>query len=64
MPNILLRGNRYCRALFTTVLVCLDHVSLLVMWTPSNLKLSTYSPVDENGGMLGPPLLSFLFFCV
>uniref|UniRef100_A0A8C7M1R1 V-type proton ATPase subunit F n=1 Tax=Oncorhynchus kisutch TaxID=8019 RepID=A0A8C7M1R1_ONCKI len=33
----------FCRALFTTVLVCLDHVSLLVMWTPRNLKLSTSS---------------------
>ena len=33
MTNIfsLLMGNRFCRALFMTVLVCLDHVSLLVM---------------------------------
>jgi hypothetical protein len=36
-------GERFCRALFTTVLVCLDHDSLLVMWTPRNLKLSTRS---------------------
>ena len=36
-------GKRCCRALFTTVLVCLDHDSLLVMWTPRNLKLSTRS---------------------
>ena len=36
----------------------MDHSSLLVMWTPRNLKLSTllhYSPVDENGGVLSPP---------
>ena len=53
MPNLfsLLWGNRFCRALFTTVLVCLDHVSLLVMWKPRNLKLSTCT----NGGVLGPP---------
>ena len=47
MPNLLslLRRNRHCRALFTTVLVCLDHDSSLVMWTPRNLnlKLSTCS---------------------
>ena len=58
MPNIfsLLRENRFCGTLFMTVLVCLDHVSLLVMWTPRNLKLNLlhYSPVDENGGVLGP----------
>uniref|UniRef100_A0A673VM05 Clusterin n=1 Tax=Salmo trutta TaxID=8032 RepID=A0A673VM05_SALTR len=43
MPNLfsLLRGNRRCRALFTTFLVCLDHDSLLVMWIPRNLNLST-----------------------
>ena len=59
MPNLfsLLRGNRFCHALFTTVFVCLDHVSLLVMWTPRNLKLNLlyYSPFDENGGVLGAP---------
>jgi hypothetical protein len=58
MPNLfsLLKGNRFCCARFTTVLVCLDHVSLLVMWTPSNLKLNLLhcSPVDENRGVLGP----------
>ena len=45
MPNVfsLLRGKWCCRALFATVLVYLDHVSLLVMWTPRNLKLSTCS---------------------
>ena len=59
MQNIfsLLSGNRICRALFTTVLVCLDHNSLLVMWTQGTLKLLNYSPVDENGGMLGPLFL-------
>ena len=43
MSNLfsLLRGKRFCSALFTTVLVCLDHDSLLVMWTPRKLKLST-----------------------
>ena len=48
----------YCRALFTTVLVCLDHNSSLVMWTPRNLKFSThstFSPVNVNGGLFGPP---------
>ena len=45
MPNLfsLLQGKRCCHALFTTVLVCLDHDSLLVMWTPRNMKLSTSS---------------------
>ena len=44
MPNLfsLLRGKRCWRALFTTVLVCLDHDSLLVMWTPRNLKLQPH----------------------
>ena len=60
MPNLfrLLRGNRFCQARFTTVLVCLNHISLLVMWTPRNFKVSTCStaaPFDENGGVLGPP---------
>ena len=58
MPNLfsLPRENRRCCAHFTTVLVCLDHDSLLGMWTPRNLKLNLlhYSPVDENGGVLGP----------
>jgi hypothetical protein len=38
--------------------VCLDRVSLLVMWTQRNLKLSTcsnYTPVVVHGGVLGPP---------
>ena len=45
MPNLysLLRVKQCCCALFTTVLVCLDHDSLFVMWTPRNLKLSTRS---------------------
>ena len=60
MPNLfsLLRRKRFCRALFTTVLVCVDHDSSLVMWTPSNLKLSTRSttsPVDVIGGLFGLP---------
>ena len=41
-----------------TVLVCLDHDSLLVMWTPrifEALNLLHYNPVDENGGVLGLP---------
>ena len=57
----LLSGNTFCYALFTTVLVCLDYVSLLVMWTPRNLKppnLLYYSPVDEIGGVLSPLLYS------
>jgi hypothetical protein len=46
----LLRWKRCCRALFTTVLVCLDHDSLLVMWTPRNLKLLT--PLQPRRCML------------
>uniref|UniRef100_A0A673XFH2 Solute carrier family 26 member 6, like 1 n=1 Tax=Salmo trutta TaxID=8032 RepID=A0A673XFH2_SALTR len=38
-----MRGKRHCRALFTTVLVCLDHDRSLVIWPPRNLKLSTRS---------------------
>ena len=58
MPNLFsfLRGNRLCRALFTTVLVCLDQSSLLLMWTTKEfeaLNLLHYSPVDENGDVLG-----------
>ena len=58
MPNLfsLLRGNRFCRALFTTVLVSLDHVSLLVMWTPGNLKLSTCSTTAPSMRMGLAPL--------
>ena len=58
MPNLfsLRRGNRFCRALFSTVLVCFHHDSLLVMWTPRNpLNPLHYSPVDVNGGLFGPP---------
>ena len=57
MPNLFsfLGGNRFCSALFTTVLVCLDRSSLLVMWTPRNLKLSTCSttaPSMRMGGVV------------
>ena len=40
-----------------TVVVCLDHDSLLVMWTPRNLTLAPlhYSPIDVNGGLFTPP---------
>ena len=50
MPKLfsLLWEKRSCRALFTTVLVCLDHDSLLVMWTP-------LQPIDVNGGLFGLP---------
>jgi hypothetical protein len=45
MPNLFsfLRGKRHCRVLFTNMLVCVDHVKSLVMWTPRNLKLWTHS---------------------
>ena len=46
MPNLfsLLKGKMCCCALFMIVLVCLDHYSLLVKWTPlRNLKLLTRS---------------------
>ena len=57
MPNIfsLLRGNRFCRALFTTVLVFLDHVGDVDTKELEALNLFHYSPVDENGGVLSPP---------
>ena len=51
-------GKRCCRALFTTVWVCVDHVNSSVMWIPRNLKLSTLSPVapkNVDGGMLARP---------
>jgi hypothetical protein len=41
----LLRVKRCRLALFTTVLVCLDHESLLVIWTPMNLNISTCSMI-------------------
>ena len=61
MPNLfcLLRGNRFCRALFTTVLVCLDHVSLLVMWT-RYLKLSTFYTTALSMRMGACSVLLFL----
>jgi hypothetical protein len=57
MPNlfILPRGNRHYRALFTIVLVCLDHVSDVDTKEFEALNLLHYSPVDENGDVLGPP---------
>ena len=51
-------GKRFCRALLTTVLVCLHHVHLLVMWTPRNLKHSSCSPTALSmrmGVVLFPP---------
>ena len=58
MPNLfsILMGKRFCRALFTTVLVCLDHDSLLVMDTKELETLDPlhYNPVDVNGGLFGP----------
>jgi hypothetical protein len=55
MPDLfsLLRGTRFCHALFTTVLVYLDHVSLLMMWTPRNLKLSTCSTAAYHRCVIG-----------
>jgi hypothetical protein len=55
MPNIfsLLRGKILCRVLFTTVLVCLDHVSCVGDVDTKEfeaLNLFHYSPVDEDGG--------------
>ena len=58
MSNLfsLLRGNRCCCALFTTVLVCLDHDSLLVMWTPRNL-----APINICRCQWGPAWPSFSY---
>ena len=57
MPNLfsLLRGNRFCPALFTTILVYLDHVGDVDAKELEALNLLHYSPVDENEGMLSPP---------
>ena len=51
MPNLFSfpRGNRLCRALFTTALVCLNQSSLEF----EALNLLHYSEVDENGDVLG-----------
>ena len=54
----LLRGNRHCYALFMTVLVCLDRDSLLVLWTPRNMKISncsTTTPSMRMGDVYGRP---------
>ena len=50
MPNLfsLLRGNRFCRARFKFVRD-VDTKEL------EALNLLHFSPVDENGGVLGPP---------
>ena len=40
--------------LFTTALVFLDHVSLLVMWKPRNLKLSTCSTTARSSFSCSP----------
>ena len=57
MPNLfsLLRGNRRCRALFTTFLVCLDHEFVADVDTKEleALNLLHYNPVDENGVLFG-----------
>ena len=48
----------FCRALFTTVLVCLDHDSLfgdVDIKELEPLDPLDYSPVDVNGGLFGPP---------
>ena len=62
MQNIfsLLRGKRCCRALFTTVLVCLDHDSLL------ELDPFCYNPVDVNVGGFGRlfPVVHDQFLCL
>ena len=60
MPNLfrLLRGIRCCCALSTTVLVCLDHDSFFGDVDTKELEalnLLHYRPVNENGGVLGPP---------
>ena len=59
MPNLfsVLRGNRFCRALFTTVLVYLDHANFVGDVNTKELEalsLLKCSPIDENGGMLSP----------
>ena len=45
MPNLLLKGNRLCCALFTIVMMCLDHESLLDTKELEALNLLYYSPL-------------------
>jgi hypothetical protein len=59
MPNLfsLLRGRRRYRAFFTTMLLCVDHVNYrsdVDSKDPEALDLLHYSPVDVDGGVLGP----------
>ena len=57
MPNIfsLLRRSRFCRALFTIVVVCWTmFVGDVEAKELEALNLLHYSSVDENGGVLGP----------
>ena len=61
MPNLfsLLRGKRCCRALFTTVLVCLDHDSFIGDVDTKELETLDplhCSPVNVNGGLFGPAI--------
>ena len=57
MSNLfsLLRGKRHCRALFTTVLVCVDHDNLNTEDLGA-LDLLYYSPIDVDRGVLVPPI--------
>ena len=52
--------DRFCRIRITIVMVCLDHVSLLVMWTPRNLNLSTCSTAAPSMRMGECSVLFFL----
>jgi hypothetical protein len=70
MPNLfsLLRGKRVCRALFLTLLVCLDHDRSFDVDAEELEALDQlyFSPVDVNGGALGPlfPLVHNHLLCI
>ena len=71
MPNLFsfLRGNRFCRDLFTIVLVFLDHDQHVADVDSKELETLDplhFSPVDVNGSLLGPlfPIVHDQLLCL
>ena len=60
MPDLfsLLRGKGRCRALFTAMRLCVDHVKSLVMWTPRNSRPAPQQP-HQCGWGRPPPSFSY-----
>jgi hypothetical protein len=48
-------GKRHCHALFTMVLMCVDHASDVDTKELEALDMFHNSPIDVDGGMLGLP---------